>query len=187
MKIQKITALPHDIMHLVSESESEGFRFVRRFKDEFDSKLNNFSKHGEVLFAVTIDNSLIAIGGVNSWGTDKDKIGRLRRFYVSKAYRNNGVGRRLLDRIETHAFEHFDTLVLYTESSEASNFYLNCGYTEVLAQKISHQKQKPQQEFIARGLAARDQAKSTNQYASKSETMDSLCSILQKANHDRSR
>ena len=65
--------------------------------------------------------------------------------------------------------------------------YLNHGYTTVVVQKISHQKQKPQQEFIVRGLAARDQAKFTNQYASKSETMDSLRSILQKANHDRSR
>ena len=165
-------------MHLVSESESEGFRFVRRFKDEFDSKLNTFSKHGEALFAATIDDLLIAIGGVNNWGTDKDKIGRLRRFYVSKAYHNNGVGRRLLDRIETRAFEHFDTLVLYTETSEASNFYLNRGYTGVVTQKISHQKQKPQQEFIARGLAAGDRARSTSQYTSKSETMDSLCSRL---------
>ena len=178
--------MPHDIIHLVSESESEGFRFVRRFKDEFDSKLNTFSKQGEAFFAATIDDTLIAIGGVNSWGTDKDKVGRLRRFYVSKAYRNNGVGRRLLDQIETHAFEYFDSLVLYTETSEASNFYLNRGYTGVVAQKISHQKQKPQQEFIARGLTARDQAKSTSQYVSKSETMDSLRSILQKASHDRS-
>ena len=186
MKIQKITSLPHEILHLVSESESEGFQFVRRFKDDFDSKLNTFSKHGEAFFVATIDDSLIAIGGVNNWGTDKDKIGRLRRFYVSKAFRNNGVGRRLLDRIETHAFEYFDTLVLYTETSEASNFYLNRGYTGVVAQKVSHQKQKPQQEFITRSLAARDQAKSTNQYASKNETMDSLRSILQKANHDRS-
>ena len=144
MKIQIITSLPHDIIHLVSESEYEGFRFVRRFKDEFDSKLNTFSKHGEVLFAVTIDDSLIAIGGVNNWGTDKDKIGRLRRFYVSKPYRNNGVGRRLLDRIETHAFEYFDALVLYTEASQASNFYLNRGYTKMVAPKVSHQKQKPQ-------------------------------------------
>ena len=52
-------------------------------------------------------------------------------------------------------------------------------------QKVSYQKLEL--EFIARGLAARDQAKSTNQYASKSETMDSLRSILQKARYDRSR
>ena len=187
MKIQKITSLLHDIMHLVNESESKGFRFVRRFKNESDSNLNTFSKRGEAVFAATIEDSLIAIDGVNNWGTDKDNIGRLRRFYVSKPYRNNGVGRRLLDRIETHAFEHFDALVLYTETSEASKFYLNRGYTKVVTQKISHQKQKSQQKFIARGLAACHRAKSTNQYTSKSETMDSLRSILQKASHDRSR
>ena len=52
-------------------------------------------------------------------------------------------------------------------------------------QKTSYQKL--QQEFIARALAAREQAKSTGQYASKSETIDSLRSILQKARYDRAR
>jgi hypothetical protein len=40
---------------------------------------------------------------------------------------------------------------------------------------------KCQQEFLARGLAARDKAKATGKYISKQEVMSSLQSILQKA------
>lgn len=40
------------------------------------------------------------------------------------------------------------------------------------------ERRKMQKEFIARGLAARDAAKFSGQYASKDEVMDSLRSIL---------
>lgn len=40
------------------------------------------------------------------------------------------------------------------------------------------ERRKTQKEFIARGLAAREMAKSSGQYASKDEVMGSLRSIL---------
>ena len=45
-----------------------------------------------------------------------------------------------------------------------------------LREQIEHRK--TQKEFIARGLAARESAKSSGQYASKDEVMGSLRSIL---------
>jgi len=45
-----------------------------------------------------------------------------------------------------------------------------------LRRQIEHRKL--QSEFIARGLAARDSAKVSGQYASKEEVMDSLRGIL---------
>lgn len=47
---------------------------------------------------------------------------------------------------------------------------------ESLRRQIEHRKM--QKEFIARGLAAREVAKSSGQYASKDEVMGSLRSIL---------
>lgn len=47
---------------------------------------------------------------------------------------------------------------------------------ESLRNQIEHRKF--QQEFIARGLAARDLARETGNYASKEEVMDSLRTIL---------
>jgi predicted transcriptional regulator len=40
-------------------------------------------------------------------------------------------------------------------------------------------------EFIARGLAARDKAKLTGEYASKDDVMDSLRSILEQAQQQK--
>lgn len=54
---------------------------------------------------------------------------------------------------------------------------------ESLRQQIEHRKF--QQEFLARGLAARDGAKSSGKYAFKGEVMDSLRSILKQAQHKR--
>jgi predicted transcriptional regulator len=48
---------------------------------------------------------------------------------------------------------------------------------EALRQQV--ERRKTQKEFVARGLAARDTAKSTGQYASRDDVMDSLRSILQ--------
>lgn len=42
-------------------------------------------------------------------------------------------------------------------------------------------RRKLQQEFISRGLSARDRARSTGQYASKDDVMDSLRAILTQA------
>ncbi|PIP01541.1 MAG: prevent-host-death protein, partial [Zetaproteobacteria bacterium CG23_combo_of_CG06-09_8_20_14_all_54_7] len=49
---------------------------------------------------------------------------------------------------------------------------------ESLRKQIEHRKFH--QEFIARGLAARDKARASGSYASKNEVMDSLDSILKK-------
>jgi len=52
---------------------------------------------------------------------------------------------------------------------------------EVWQYDISTESLESQYAFIKRGLAARDKAKSTDQYASKSEVMDSLKLILHQA------
>lgn len=53
---------------------------------------------------------------------------------------------------------------------------LSAFVEESLREQIEHRRR--QKEFIARGLAAREAAKSSGQYASKDEVMDSLESIL---------
>lgn len=53
---------------------------------------------------------------------------------------------------------------------------LSAFVEESLRQHI--ERRRTQQEFIARGLTAREAAKSSGQYASKAEVMSSLHSIL---------
>lgn len=142
MKIIQITAIPTGLMSLVVESEIEGFRFLTRFVEDFKTSKNTFSKEGEALFIATENNKIIAIGGMNQQ-KETESVGRVRRFYVSKDYRKFGVGKKLLIHIENHAFQYFDSLVLFTDTKAASDFYIKCGYQLVDEHKITHVKFKP--------------------------------------------
>lgn len=136
MKIEKIIELPADIQYLVSESQVDGFRFLKRLVDEFNSGINRFDNLGEVLLAVREQDKLIAIGGINN----DNGVARLRRFYVSKQYRRTGLGSRLLKELEQTAIKSFSEIVLFTDTSDAGKFYQSCGYTWVEERGISHRK-----------------------------------------------
>ena len=134
--IQELKALPSDIQTLVLESQSEGYRFLKRLVDEFSSETNLFNQQGETLLSVRDNDVLVAIGGINN----RDGVARLRRFYVSNAYRRSGVGRQLLEALERHAALSFSEIVLFTDNLQASRFYEACGYVAVSEDKVSHRK-----------------------------------------------
>ncbi|MBO1583101.1 GNAT family N-acetyltransferase [Bacillus sp. XF8] len=117
------------ITHLVEESKKEGFNFLIKLVNEYRNKTNTFNKKGECLYGVFQDEVLIGIGGINQDPYMKAKVvGRLRRFYISKAYRRKGIGNLLLRKILSDAKEHFQTVVLYTDTKQASQFYISNGF-----------------------------------------------------------
>ncbi|HCX5354411.1 TPA: GNAT family N-acetyltransferase, partial [Escherichia coli] len=74
---------------------------------------------------------LIAIGGLNiDPFSNEQKIGRLRRFYVSRDYRRNGLGRLLLKKIICDAKNYYKVLVLHTDTEQADNFYTSFGFSK---------------------------------------------------------
>src|SRR3569833_3262017 len=100
IKIDRIEQFPDaPIASLIEQSETEGFHFLVRLRDEWRSGSNRFAETSEAFF-----------GGVTRSG---DRIGRLRRFYVDKDYRRQGLGRTLVARIIDHAASHFKVVQLY--------------------------------------------------------------------------
>jgi len=81
------------IEELLAESKREGFRFVRRAQDEWRTGANRFAQEGEALFGVFAGERLVAIGGINR---ESGRCGRLRRFYVRREGRRQGIGRQLV-------------------------------------------------------------------------------------------
>jgi len=130
VEIKKIIDLSQlDITHLIKESKEEGFHFIPKLVNEYKSKTNTFSKMGECLYGIFHEDTLIGIGGLNQDSyTKTETIGRLRRFYISKAYRRKGLGNLLLKRILSDAREHFQIVVLYTDTERASQFYTSNGF-----------------------------------------------------------
>lgn len=119
-----------DLSHLVKESLEAGFRMLARLVDDYKLGENTFNQKGEVLYGVYNEQGrLSAVGGLNiDPFSNNDKIGRLRRFYVANDYRRNGIGTLLLNTIITEAKQHFEILVLHTDTEEAGQFYTAFGF-----------------------------------------------------------
>lgn len=126
--VQKIDELPEQIIELSLVSQNEGFRFINRLIDEYQSGKNCFDQEGEALFGIQQNEKIIAIGGINA--TEDIEIGRLRRFYVHPEYRRQGVGELLLRSVEEHTKKYFNEIVLYTDTHRAAAFYKKMGYSE---------------------------------------------------------
>jgi GNAT superfamily N-acetyltransferase len=111
---------------LLAESEQEGFRFVRRAKEEWLSGANTFSKEGEALFAVFAGERLLAIGGINR---ESARHGRLRRFYVRREERRKGIGRQLVRHLLAFARRNYSRVGLRCDTDAADRFYRAVGFS----------------------------------------------------------
>ncbi|MEA5451340.1 GNAT family N-acetyltransferase [Leptolyngbya sp. CCNP1308] len=117
------------IQHLVEESQSEGFRFVRRLMDEYRSGLNRFDQPKEVLLIASVEGAIVGIGGLNRDPYfDNPNVGRLRHVYVEAAWRRHGVGRVLVTALIDAAKPHYQLLTLRTDTAAAEAFYQTLGF-----------------------------------------------------------
>jgi GNAT superfamily N-acetyltransferase len=113
---------------LVAESETEGFRFLRRLQEEWHSGANRFAREGEVLCATFEGGRLVAIGGLNRVTA---RGGRLRRFYVARAARRQGIGRELVRHLLALAARHYERVELRTDTAAADRFYCAMGFSKL--------------------------------------------------------
>jgi GNAT superfamily N-acetyltransferase len=129
MKLQQLTHLPPQMATLEEEAVAEGFRFLTRLISEWNSGTNRFDAPGESVMAAYLNQRLVGIAGLSVDPFTHDRTGRLRRVYVAPASRGQQVGRRLVSALLAHAALHFESVRLYTDTSEGSAFYLRCGFT----------------------------------------------------------
>nr|WP_141436352.1 GNAT family N-acetyltransferase [Bacillus cereus] len=123
--------LKYEINHLVQESKEEGFNFLTKLVNEYETEINTFNKTGECLYGIFQEEMLIGIGGLNKDPyTEDNKIGRLRRFYISKDYRRIGLGKLLLNRLLSHAEKYFQIVVLHTDTKQGDMFYTANGFVK---------------------------------------------------------
>ncbi len=110
--------LDFDLHSLIEQSKEDGFRFVERLVNDYKNGSNTFNREGEVLIGVfNEDGILVAIGGLNKDPFSKDNnIGRLRRFYVSKEVRRNGIGSLLVNRIIDEAKRYYEWCFTQTQN-----------------------------------------------------------------------
>jgi GNAT superfamily N-acetyltransferase len=120
-----------EITDLVNESLAEGHRHISRLLEDYKNGSNMFSEEGEALFAASVKDRIVGICGLykDPYIIDKN-IGRVRRLYVFKEYRRNGVGRRLVDIVIQEARRHYTVIVLNSDSPAADKFYRSLGFSD---------------------------------------------------------
>ncbi|EOR07796.1 GNAT family N-acetyltransferase [Acinetobacter sp. ANC 3926] len=134
-RIERSLELPAQIGVLIQYSEREGFRFLNRLKQDFQSGANCFDQIGEALFVVyDQQDGLIAVGGLNQDPfAESKRVGRLRRFYIHPDYRHKKIATYLLMHIEQYAKTYFERLDLFTDTAQAAHFYQSRGYQSIVS------------------------------------------------------
>ncbi|MBS1524773.1 MAG: GNAT family N-acetyltransferase [Bacteroidetes bacterium] len=127
------------IGQLAEEAASEGYAFVQRTIDEWETGVNRFSDDGEALLGLMAGTKLIGIGGLNrDTYTEQPNIGRVRHLYIRSAYRRKGYATILMKTIINQAGQHFAMLRLFTDNPEAAVFYETLGFDKADLPKASH-------------------------------------------------
>jgi GNAT superfamily N-acetyltransferase len=134
ISIRQADGLPAQIEQLAALSRQEGYQFIYKLIEEFQSGKNRFDQTGEFLLLAYDQDQLIGCGGLNQqWGDAgvENRIGRVRRFYVHPKYRQYGVGKALLQHLEKQAKPFYSALCLNTEQKGAAGFYQKQNYVFV--------------------------------------------------------
>jgi GNAT superfamily N-acetyltransferase len=127
--IERLSALPPGFPELVCQGEREGWRFLRRLAEEWESNANRFEGPGEALFAARLAKELAGVCGLNADPyAGSERVGRLRHLYVHPACRRLGVGRGLVEQVVLQARGRFERLRLRTANPEAARLYERLGF-----------------------------------------------------------
>ena len=107
---------------------------VARLVEQWLAGQNRFDKPGERSYLATRDGQVCGVCGLNidPFAGD-EKIGRVRRLYVSAAMRRRGIGTAMMQRLMRDAAGRFKELHLRTNDPRASAFYLAIGFAPVAA------------------------------------------------------
>lgn len=130
--IQKIEPLTlAQLQPLLDASISEGYTFVQKLWDEYQSGVNDFSGDGEVLLGGYHDDQFVAIGGIHTDPyLNSPAIGRVRHVYVLPACRRYGIGKALVQALIDHSAAQFATVTLRTTTDHGRAFYTAIGFAD---------------------------------------------------------
>ncbi|MCM2290792.1 GNAT family N-acetyltransferase [Allorhizobium sp. BGMRC 0089] len=120
-------ALPQEVRTLAVTAKEEGFSHIERLVREWDDGFR-YGRRGEVLLAGWQADHLAAIGGVTHDPVLSDAL-RMRRFYVHRDYRRQGVGRTLARSLLDHALSFHRPLFVHAGTADAASFWEAMGFS----------------------------------------------------------
>ncbi|HKJ63752.1 MAG TPA: GNAT family N-acetyltransferase [Hyphomicrobiales bacterium] len=136
--IRPVSMLTVPADHLVKAAQSEGYRFVDRLLDEWQSSSNCFDDEGEAFIGVFASETLMAIGGLNRDPYSNEHVARIRHVYVLPEYRRKGVGRKLAAALLLIAKNHYPRVRLRASDGAAADFYEALGFARTSEADSTH-------------------------------------------------
>jgi GNAT superfamily N-acetyltransferase len=117
--------------NLLKTSREEGYDFVQKLYEEYEAGTNRFDTGGAVLLGASLEDKLIAVGGVHPDPyLQTANVGRIRHVYVLPSYRRQGLGHDLVLALIQHAQSHFELLTLRTLTKHGDSFYKSLGFSD---------------------------------------------------------
>lgn len=109
---------------------TEGFQFLNRLEEDWINNINRFNGEGEGYFKLQVNNQVVGVGGINNNPFDQaeKRVGRIRRFFILKQWRNRGLGSELLSHIIKEFSSAYETIQLKTDNRNACLFYEKYGF-----------------------------------------------------------
>jgi GNAT superfamily N-acetyltransferase len=137
--IRKIELPIPGLEPLQSEAREEGYNFIDTLVAEWANAQNRFDAPGEALCGYIEDGLLVAVGGLNvdPFGGRPD-MGRIRRVYVGRAWRNKGIGQALVTALVNEARAHFRCVRLRAENADAMRLYERIGFLPISSPHATH-------------------------------------------------
>ena len=138
--IERVSGAPTArLAALLAESEQQGFGFVRRLVEEWESEANRFDRPGEALFVARVGDDVVGVCGLNVDPYAGDpKIGRVRHLYVLVPHRRSGIGEQLVADVLEAAQGRFARLHLRTTNATAARLYERMGFRRTAARDHTH-------------------------------------------------
>ncbi len=138
--IRRLRALPPGIDALRADAAADGIRNMGILVADWKSGKERYDMPGEALFGAFDGAALLGVGCV------KIEPGvtamRMRRLYVLRAARRQGVGRMLADAMIARGFESADRLTCNAVPPGAGEFWEAMGFSYVAADGWTHEKRR---------------------------------------------
>jgi ribosomal protein S18 acetylase RimI-like enzyme len=130
------------VRELAREADAEGFRFVWRFVASLELQRVALDAAEEFFLAAVENGHVVGLGGVTPDPYSADPTtGRLRHLYISPGLRRRGIGRALIEALETRATLRYQRLRLRTDTPDAARFYERLGYTLSVEPGATHARE----------------------------------------------
>lgn len=118
--------LPDEILVLAAEARSEGYGMVDRLVSEWHDGFR-YTRRDETLILARSGEEPAATGGVTQDPAIPEAL-RMRRFYVRRAFRRSGLGRRLAELLMERAQQTGRSIYVHAGTAEGSLFWESLGF-----------------------------------------------------------